>query len=110
MSFKRYEHVSHIAKSECSTLLLIATKIGIASRGEPVAGAMYIVYGGGIYLFWQVMRGLADAITGKNYIRGKGKAKVYRDATPGRYWLLLICSVVLNANIAGMIFDFSLFY
>ena len=34
------------------TLLLIATKIGLASKGEPVAGAMYIVYGGGKYLFW----------------------------------------------------------
>ena len=47
------------------TLLLIATMIGLASKGEPVAGAMYIVYGGGIYLFWQVMRGLAYATTSK---------------------------------------------
>ena len=87
------------------TLLLIATMIGLASKGEPVAGAMYIVYVGGTYLFWSVMRGLADAMTGKNYIRGKGKAKVYRDATPGRYWLLLICSIVLNAYLVGVIFD-----
>ena len=87
------------------TLILIASKIGLAARGEPVAAAMYIVYGGGIYLFWQSMRGLADAMTGKNYIRGKGKAKIYRDATPGRYWLLLISSVVLNAYLVGVIFD-----
>ena len=93
-----------------STLLLIATKIGLASRGQPVAGAMYIVYGGGIYLFWQVMRGLADAMTGKNFIRGSYRAKVYREDTPSRYWSLLISSVVLNAYIALVIFDFSTIY
>ena len=60
------------------TLLLIASKIGLDSRGEPVAGAMYIVYGGGKYLFWQVMRGLAHAMAGKNFIRGSYRAKVYR--------------------------------
>ena len=92
------------------TLLLIATMIGLASKGEPVAGAMYIVYGGGIYLFWQVMRGLACATTSKNFIRGSYRAEAYREDTPARYWLLLICSVVLNAYIAGMIFDFPMFY
>ena len=94
------------------TLLLIASKIGFASRGEPIDGGMYIIYVGATYLFWSVMRGLADALTGKNYIRGKGKgkAKVYRDATPGRYWLLLICSVVLNAYLAGIIFDVLKFF
>ena len=92
------------------TLLLIASNIGLTSRGEPIDGAMYIIYAGSTYLFWSVMRGIADAMTGKNYIRGKGKAKVYRDATPGRYWLLLICSVVLNAYLAGIIFGFYMFY
>ena len=87
------------------TLLLIASKIGVTSRGEPIEGAMYIVYFGGTYLFWSVMRGIADAMTGKNYIRGRGKGKVYREETPGRYWLLLICSIVLNAYLVGVIFD-----
>ena len=87
------------------TLLLIASKIGVTSRGEPIEGAMYIVYVGGTYLFWAVMRGLADAMTGKNYIRGRGKHKVYREETPARYWLLLICSIVLNAYLVGVIFD-----
>ena len=79
------------------TLLLIASKIGLDSRGEPIAGATYIVYCAGIYLFWQVMRGLADVMTGKNYIRGSYRVKVCREETPARYWLLPICSVVLNA-------------
>ena len=92
------------------TLLLIATKIRLASKGEPVAGAMYIVYGGGIYLFWEVMRGLADAMTSKNFIRGSYRAKAYREDIPARYWLLLICSVVLNVYMVGMIFDFPMFY
>ena len=92
------------------TLLLIASKIGFASRGEPIDGGMYTIYVGATYIFWSVMRGLADVITGKNYIRGKGKAKVYRDATPGRYWLPLICSVVLNAYLAGIIFGFYMYY
>ena len=87
------------------TLILIASKIGLVARGEPVAAAMYIVYVGGTYLFWRVMRGLADAMTGKNYIRGSGKSKIYREETPGRYWLLLTCSVVLNAYLVGIIFD-----
>ena len=67
-----------------STLLLIASKTGIASRGEPIDGGMYIIYVGAVYLFWLGMRGLADAMTGKNYIRGSGRAKIYRDATPTR--------------------------
>lgn len=87
------------------TLLLIASKIGLASRGEPIYGAMYIIYAGVAYLFWSVMRGIADAMSGKNYIRGRGKGKVYREETPGRYWLLLICSIVLNAYLVGVIFD-----
>ena len=87
------------------TLLLIASKFGLASRGEPIDGGMYIIYIGGSYLFWRVMRGLADAITGKNYIRGRGKYKIYREETPGRYWLLLICSVVLNVYMVSVIFD-----
>ena len=92
------------------TLLLIASKIGLASRGEPIEGAMYIVYVGGTYLFWRVMRGLADAMTGKNYIRGSGKSKIYREETPGRYWLLLTCSVVLNAYLVGTIIDFIKYF
>ena len=93
------------------TFLLVASKIGLASRGEPVEGAMYIVYGGGIYLFWQVMRGIADAMTGKNYIRSySGKAKTYRDETPARYWFMIISSVLLNAYVAGIIFDFVKFF
>ena len=91
------------------TLLLIASKIGLASRGEPIDGGMYIIYAGVTYLFWSVMRGLADAMTGKNYIRGSGKAKVYREETPGRYWLLLLCSVAINAYLAGIIFGFYMF-
>ena len=79
------------------TLLLIASKIGFASRGEPIDGGMYIIYVGATYLFWSVMRGLADAITGKNYIRGTYRVKVCREETPSRYWLLPICSVVLSA-------------
>ena len=77
------------------TLLLIASKIGLASRGEPIDGGMYIIYAGATYLFWSVMRGLADAMTGKNFIRGSYRAKAYMEDTPARYWLLLICSVVL---------------
>ena len=87
------------------TLLLIASKIGVASRGDPIDGGMYIIYVGATYLFWSVMKGIADAMTGKNYIRGRGKAKIYREETPGRYWLLLICSVVLNVYMGGVIFD-----
>ena len=91
------------------TLLLIASKIGFASRGEPIDGGMYIIYVGATYLFWSVMRGLADAITGKNYIRGSGEAKVYREETPTRYWLLLLCSVIINAYLAGIMFGFYMF-
>ena len=91
------------------TLLLIASKIGLASRGEPIDGGMYIIYAVATYLFWSVMRGLADAMTGKNYIRGSGKAKVYREETPTRYWLLLLCSVIINAYLAGIIFGFYMF-
>ena len=91
------------------TLFLIATKIGLASKGEPIDGGMYIIYAVATYLFWSVMRGLADAMTGKNYIRGSGKAKVYREETPTRYWLLLIISVLFNAQIAAIIFGFYMF-
>ena len=91
------------------TLLLIASKIGLASRGEPIDGGVYIIYAGVTYLFWSVMRGLADAMTGKNYIRGSGKAKVYREDTPGQYWFILITSVTINAYLAGIIFGFYLF-
>ena len=87
------------------TLLLTALKIGLVSRGEPLDGNMYIVYAALIILFWGVMRSIADAMTGKKYIRSKGKAKIYREETPGRYWLLPICSVVLNAYLVGVIFD-----
>ena len=72
-------------------LLLIALKIGLASRIEPIAGATSIVSCAGIYLFWQVMRGPADVMTGMNYIRGSYRAKVYREEALARYWLLLIC-------------------
>lgn len=92
------------------TLLLIASKIGLASRGDPVHGETYIIYGGGTYLFWLSMRSIADAMTGKNYIRGSGEAKVYREETPGRYWLMFIGSAVLSAYCAGVLFDFFTFY
>ena len=92
------------------TLLLIASKIGLTSRGEPIDGGMYIIYVGLTYIFWSVMRGIADAITGKNYIRGSGRAKIYRNETPTRYWLLLIISVVFNVYIAAIIFGFTMFY
>ena len=91
------------------TLLLIASKIGLDSRGEPIAGATSIVHCAGIYLFWQVMRGIADVMTGKNYIRGSVKGKVYREEAPGRYWFTLIFSVAVNAYLAKQIFDYNIY-
>ena len=60
------------------TLLLTALKIVLASRGEPLDGNMCIVYAALVFLFWGGMRSIADAMTGKNYIRGSHRAKVQR--------------------------------
>ena len=91
------------------TLLLTALKIGLVSRGEPLDGNMYIVYAALIFLFWGVMRSITEAMTGKKYIRGWRRAKVYREDTSGQYWFILIISVAINAYLAGIIFGFYMF-
>ena len=51
------------------TLFLVATKIIIASRGEPVKGIMYFIYGLWTLIFWGNMRVIADAIQEKNILK-----------------------------------------
>jgi len=52
------------------------------------------------------MRSIADAMTGKNYIRGSHRAKVYREDSLRQYWFILITSVAINAYLALIIFGF----
>ena len=79
------------------TLFLIATKIVVVSRGGPVDGVMYFIYGIWTLIFWGNMRVIADAITGKKYIRSysrfDGKFKIFREERPILYYLKLLISV-----------------
>ena len=90
------------------TLILLATKIALASGGEVVSVVFYFVEGFLIYVFWQVMRGICDAITGKNYIRSLSlteEFRVYRDDRPVTYWYRLLISVTFNASLAAFILN-----
>ena len=91
------------------TLFLIATKIVVVSRGGPVDGVMYFIYGIWTLIFWGNMRVIADAITGKKYIRSysrfDGKFKIFREERPILYYLKLLISVTFCGFSAAVIFD-----
>ena len=91
------------------TLFLIATKIVLVSRGGPVDGVMYFIYGIWTLIFWGNMRVIADAITGKKYIRSysryDGKFKIFREERPIMYYLKLLMSVAFSGFSAAVIFD-----
>ena len=91
------------------TLFLIATKIVLVLRGGPVEGIMYLIYGIWTLIFWGNMRVIADAITGKKYIRSysryDGKFKIFREDRPIMYYLKLLMSVAFSGFSAAVIFD-----
>ena len=90
------------------TLILLATKIALASGGEVVSVLFYFVEGFLIYVFWEGMRGISDTITGKNYIRYLKLTKeyrVYRDDRPVAYWYTLLMLVTFNASLAAFILN-----
>ena len=91
------------------TLFLIATKIVLVLRGGPVEGIMCFIYGIWTLIFWGNMRVIADAITGKKYIRSysryDGKFKIFREERPIMYYLKLLMSVAFSGFSAAVIFD-----
>ena len=91
------------------TLFLIATKIVLVLRGGPVEGIMCFIYGIWTLIFWGNMRVIADAITGKKYIRSysryDGKFKIFREDRPIMYYLKLLMSVAFSGFSAAVIFD-----
>ena len=91
------------------TLFLIATKIVLVLGGGPVEGIMYFIYGIWTLIFWGNMRVIADAITGKKYIRSysryDGKFKIFREERPIMYYLKLLMSVAFSGFSAAVIFD-----
>ena len=95
------------------TLFLIVTKIIIASRGEPIEGIMYFIYGIWTLIFWGNMRVIADAITGKKYIEGSsrsgGRYKISKGNSPIAYNVKLLISVAFCGFSAAVIFDFYKF-
>ena len=91
------------------TLFLIAVKIVLVLRGGSVEGIMYFIYGIWTLIFWGNMRVIADAITGKKYIRSysryDGKFKIFREERPIMYYLTLLMSFALSGFSAAVIFD-----
>ena len=91
------------------TLFLLVIKTVLVSRGGPVEGIMYFIYGIWTLIFWGNMRVIADAITGKKYIRSysryDGKFKIFREEMPIMYYLKLLMSVTFSGFSAAVIFD-----
>ena len=90
------------------TLFLLVIKIVLVLRGEPLDGIMYFIYGIWTFVFWGNMRVIADAITGKKYIRGSsrfGGHKVFKNENPIIYYLNLLMSVAFSGFSAAVIFD-----
>ena len=90
------------------TLFLLVIKTVLVSRGEPLEGIMYLIYGIWTLVFWGNVRVIADAITGKKYIRSSsrfGVHKIFRNENPIVYYLKLIMSVAFSVFSAAVIFD-----
>ena len=87
-------------------------KTVLVSRGEPLEGIMYLIYGIWTLIFWGNVRVIADANAAKKYIRGSsrfGGHKVFRNENPTIYYLKLLMSVAFSGFSAAVIFDFYKF-
>ena len=90
------------------TLFLLVIKIVLVSRGEPLEGIMYFIYDIWTFIFWGNVRVIADAITGKKYIRSSlrfGGYKIFRGKNPIMYYLKLLISVAFSGFSVAAIFD-----